>query len=251
MEMSNKFLACVAVLMMTGLALAQPKAKSKKELDAFVAIQQAQTPDARIAAADKFVTSFADSQLKSMALTLAAQAAQAKNDSGQAITYATTALDADPHDYQAMLVISGELAKGTRENDLDKEEKLAKSEKMANDAIKEIDAAAKPNPQITDDQWTGYKKDLTSQAHEDLGLAALARKKYDVAITEFKNAVDNASTPDPATMVRLATAYDQGGHPDQGIAVLDKVLAMPNLHPVIKQFATAEKARAQKALGSK
>jgi hypothetical protein len=52
-------------------------------------------------------------------------------------------------------------------------------------------------------------------------------------------------------MVRLASAYDLGGKPDQGIAVLDKVLAMPNLNPVIKQYAAAEKTRAEQAKNKK
>lgn len=249
--MNKKFLAGLVGLTMAVAVMAQPKAKSQKELNAFMAIQQAQTVDARIEAADKFVTSFADSQLKSLALTMAAQAAEQKNDAPKAIAYADSALEADPHNYQAMLVVSGELAKNTRENDLDKEEKLAKSEKMSHDAIAAIDEAQKPNPQITDEQWAGYKKDMASQAHENLGLAALARKKYDVAIAEFKTSVDSAATPDPSTWVRLAAAYDQGGQPDQGIAVLDKVLAMPNLNPIVKQFATAEKARAQQAKNAK
>jgi tetratricopeptide (TPR) repeat protein len=250
--MRKRYLAYLAGFMMACVGLAQqPMAKSKKELDAFLAIQQATTADARIAAADAFVTSFADSALKSMALTMAAQAAEQKNDSAKAITYAQTALEGDPKNYQAMLVVSGELAKTTRENDLDKEEKLGKSEKMSNDAIGAIDGAVKPNPQITDDQWTGYKKDLKAQAHENLGLAALARKKYDVAINEFKTSINDAATPDPATMVRLASAYDLAGKPDDGLAVLEKVLATPNLNPVIKQYATAEKGRAEQAKNKK
>jgi tetratricopeptide (TPR) repeat protein len=252
--MKKRLLAAAAGVMMASIALAQakgPQAKTQKELDAFLAIQQATTADARIAAADKFVTSFADSQLKAFALVLAAQAAQAKNDAPKAIAYADSALEADPKNYQAMLVISGEIAKNTRENDLDKEEKLARSEKMSREAIAEIDKATKPNPQLPDDQWASIKKDLGAQAHENLGLAAMARKKYDVAITEFKEAVDNSATPDPATMVRLASAYDQSGKPDQGLQVLDKVLAMPNLNPVIKNFATAEKARAEQAKNAK
>jgi tetratricopeptide (TPR) repeat protein len=182
---------------------------------------------------------------------MAAQAAQQRNDSPKAVAYAQTALDSDPKNYQAMLLISGEIAKGTRENDLDKEEKLAKAEKLAKDSIPLINAAEKPNPQITDDQWNGFKKDMVSQAHEDLGLAAVARKKYDVAIAEFKTSVDQAATPEPATMVRLASAYDLGGKPEDGIAMLDKVLAMPNLNPTIKQFATSEKARAEQAKNKK
>lgn len=249
--MRNTALACVAgFVMLAGSAMAQKKI-SPKEYEAWMAIQNATTVDARIAAVDKFVVSFADSTLKANALMMAAQAAQQRNDSPKAVAYAQTALDSDPKNYQAMLLISGEIAKGTRENDLDKEEKLAKAEKLAKDSIPLINAAEKPNPQITDDQWNGFKKDMVSQAHEDLGLAAVARKKYDVAIAEFKTSVDQAATPEPATMVRLASAYDLGGKPEDGIAMLDKVLAMPNLNPTIKQFATSEKARAEQAKNKK
>ncbi len=249
--MRKRILACMAaVLTLAALAFAQ-KPKSQKEVEAILAVQNAKTADERIAAVDNLVTKFADTEFKSWALSQAASAAESKGDAAKAIAYAQSALDSDPKSYQAMLLISGELAKGTRENDLDKEEKLARAEKLANDAIPVIAAAVKPNPQLTDDQWAGFKKDVTSQAHEDLGLVALARKKYDVAATEFKTSVDGAATPDPATMVRLATAYDQGGKPDDGIAVLDKVLAMPNLNPIIKQFATAEKTRAEQAKNGK
>jgi tetratricopeptide (TPR) repeat protein len=242
----KRALACMAgLLIVAGMSLAQKV--SKKEYDAFMAIQQATAPDARIAAVDKFVTGFADSTLKSTALFMAADAAQRKNDSPTAISYAQSALDADPKNYQAMLLISGELAKGTRENDLDKEEKLAKSEKLAHDAMEAIKTAQKPNPQLPDDQWAAYKKDMTSQADEDLGLAALARKKYPDAITHFKESIDIAANPDPATMVRLAAAYNQAGKPDDAIATTDKILALPNLNPTIKQFASSEKARAEKA----
>ena len=52
-------------------------------------------------------------------------------------------------------------------------------------------------------------------------------------------------------MVRLAAAYNQGGKPDEALAVLDKVLAMPNVNATIKQFATSEKARAEQAKNKK
>jgi len=250
--MKTKVSICVAACIgMAALAVAQPKPKTQKEALDFNAIQQATTVEARIAAADKFVVDHPTSQLKSLALYFAADAAERKNDGPKAIAYAETALEADPKNYLAMLLISGELAKSTRENDLDKEEKLSRAEKYANEAIPVINAAPKPNPQLADDQWQGQKKDDLSQAHVDLGMVAIARKKYDAAITEFKTAVDGAATPEAATMVRLAAAYDQGGKPDEGIAVLDKVLAMPNLSPAVKQFATAEKTRAEQAKNKK
>jgi len=250
--MKTRILGSVVVgIGIAALAFAQPKVKSPKEAQDFNAIQQATTVDDRIAAADKFVTDHPKSELKSLALFLAAEASERKNDGPKAIAYAETALEADPKNYQAMLLISGELARSTRENDLDKEEKLSRAEKFANNAMPAINAAPKPNPQITDDQWNGYKKDDIAQAHSDLGMIAMVRKKYDVAITEFKTAVDGASAPDAATMVRLASAYNQGGKPDDAIAVLDKVMAMPNLNATIKQYATSEKARAEQAKNKK
>jgi tetratricopeptide (TPR) repeat protein len=239
-----------AFVLLAGFAAAQ-KAKSQKEVEALQAIQNATTPDARIAAVDELVTKFADTEFKAWALTLAADAAQRKGDSMKAIVYAQSALEADPKNYQAMLTISGELARSTRENDLDREEKLGRAEKMVNDAIAAINTAAKPNPQIPDDQWANIKKDLVAQAHENLGLIALARKKNEVAINEFKASVESAATPDPATMVRLAAAYDSAGKYDEGLGVLAKVLAMPDVNPVVKQYAQAEKTRAEQGKSKK
>jgi len=70
------------------------------------------------------------------------------------------------------------------------------------------------------------------------------RKKYDVAITEYKMAVEGS--PTTTTMVRLAGVYDQAGKPNESLALLTKVLADPNVQPVVKQFAEREKLVAEK-----
>lgn len=244
-RMIRVIVACIAA---GALGLAQ-KAKSQKEVDALMAIQTEQNPDARMKKVDDFIAAFADTEFKGWAFQRAAEAAQMKGDSVKSMVYAQSALEADPKNFQAMLFLSGELARTTRENDLDKEEKLARSEKLAKDAIATVNTAPKPNPQITDEQWTTAKKDLVSMAHEDLGLAAMARKKYDIAITEFKASVEGASTPDPASMVRLATAYNDAGKPDEALAILAKLPADAN--PVVKKFAQDQKARAEAKNGKK
>ena len=45
-------------------------------------------------------------------------------------------------------------------------------------------------------------------------------------------------------MVRLAQVYNQTSKPDEALTLLDKVMAMQDLHPTIRQFAQAEKVRA-------
>jgi tetratricopeptide (TPR) repeat protein len=225
----------------------QPQPKSKEEVEALQAMFAAQDPDTRIQAADTLLAKFADTEFKSIALFFAAASYEQKGDFEKTIIYAERTLEADPGNYNAMLMLARNIAQRTKEHDLDREEKLGKVTKFAKSAEDALKTAPKPNPQLTDEQWTAAKKDLTAQAHEALGLAAMARKKYDVAITEFKTAIDDAANPDPATMVRLGAVYNLSGKHDEAIAVLDKVMAAADAHPQIKQFAQAERARAVQA----
>jgi hypothetical protein len=248
--MRNRWFAALAVFAMAGLMMGQAKV-SKKEFDAYNAVVGATTDDARIDAADKFVTGFADSKLKSAVLFFAAQAAERKNDIPRAIAYAQSSLDADPKSYQAMILIAGELARGTRENDLDKEEKLARADKLANDAIATVKDAPKPNDKLTDDQWVTYKKDFEAQAHEDLGMSLAARKKFEGAIAEYKMAVDMSAAPNSTAMIRLAQTYDTAKMPDEALAVLAKVYAIPGLDAGVKAYADREKANADRLKAAK
>src|SRR5579862_3609845 len=241
-----------AVLMTALLAMgplmlsAQPKPPAPDELKALQGILNATTVDTRVAAVDDFIKGFPKSDYRNFALTAAADAYEASGNSTKAILYYQQALDANPKDYNSMLMLAAETARTTREFDLDKEEKLAKAEKYAKDGMALIPGATKQNPQMTDAQWEDLKKDDTARGHEALGLIATARKKYDVAAREFKTATETAAAPQPSTYIRLAGAYTDGGKPDQAIATLDKVLAMPNLPDQIKSVAQAEKTRAEK-----
>jgi tetratricopeptide (TPR) repeat protein len=227
----------------------QPTPKSQKEQEAVMAVFQAQDPDARIAAAENLLQKFADTEFKAIALQVAAMSAQQKNDFEKMVIYSERTLEADPKNYNAMLMLASGLAQRTREFDLDKEEKLTRADKYANEAMGLIKAAPKPRPDITDEQWEGAKKDFTAQAYEALGVSAMARKKYDVAATNFKAAMDTGATPDAGTMVRLAAAYNNLSKPDEAIAVLDKLLATPDLNPQIKSVAQSERNNAVKIKG--
>lgn len=229
------------------MAQKQPQPKSQKELEALQAMFNAQDPDTRIKTAEELLAKFADTDFKGIALFFEAASYEQKGDYDKVVIYGERTLEADPKNYQAMLMLARNIAAHTREHDLDREEKLGKVDKYAKSAMEAVDTAVKPNPQLTDEQWAQAKKDFTAQAHEALGLAGMARKKYDVAVNEFKFAVDNSATPEPATMVRLGAAYNLSGKPDDAVAILDKVMALPNLHPSIRQFAQAERVRALQA----
>jgi tetratricopeptide (TPR) repeat protein len=225
---------------------AQPKIKSKKEAEAWNAVVSAPTADARIDAVEKLLTQFADTELKPFALQIAMDAATEKGDNERAVLYAERTLEVDPKSYTAMLTIARITAQGTKEFDLDKDEKCKKADKLATDAIEALKTAAKPNPQLTDEQWTAAKKDLMSQGYEAMGMTAMVRKKYDDAVAQFKLAVDSASDPagSVTSKVRMAAALNLAGKHDEALAVVDPLLKEANLNPAVRQFAAQEKVKA-------
>jgi len=220
----------------------QPAPKSKGEAEALQAMFGAADPDARIKAADNLITKYADTDFKALALYFESVSYQQKNDFEKMVIFGEQAIQADPKQYAALLMLAKGIAQKTREFDLDREEKLTKAEKYAKEGMAALKDAPKPSPQLTDEQWAQGKKEYMAQGHEAMGFAALARKNFDVAIPELKEALEEF--PDPVTMVRLAAAYDQTKKPDEALPLLEKVMAMPDLHPSIKQFAQAERVRA-------
>jgi tetratricopeptide (TPR) repeat protein len=239
----------LALVMAAGLAAQKPK--SKGEVEALQAAFNATTADARIDAAQKCLIKYADTEFKAILLNMIAEAYRAKGDSDNVIVYCERVLsESDKNNYQAMIMLAETYAQRTREFDLDKEDKLAKVDKYATSAIEILKTAPKPNPSVTDEQWTAAKKDYTAQAHQALGMGAMVRKKYDVAITEFKEAAEGGSSPDPASEVRLATAYDAAGKYDDALVILDKLMAKTDLNPTIRQYAQAERVRAMQGKGA-
>ncbi len=224
-----------------------PKGKqiSAKERDAIKKIQDAKTPDEKIAAVENFVTNFPDSMFKSSALFEAAQAADQKGDFAKAVSYGKLSVDAEPTRFDALLLVAGELAQHTQKYDLDKEQKLGESEKDVKQALDLIGSAPKPAG-VSDNDWAAFKKDETAEAHKDLGLIATARTNWPTAASEFKMAVDTEATPDSVLMARLGNAYNETGNYADAIAILNKVEGLPNLDPRVKAFADSELARAKK-----
>src|SRR5262249_18225154 len=159
--------------------------------------------------------------------------------------YAERAVAANPKNIDATLFLAGNIVQRTRENDLDKDDKLTKVDKYSNDALAAINASQRPQgSQITDQQYDELKKEWSSQAHAYLGVSAYIRKKYDVAISELKMAVEGTAKPQPAYEYRLAAVYQSAGKYDEAIAMADKVMNDPEAPTPFKQASQAIRAGA-------
>jgi tetratricopeptide (TPR) repeat protein len=222
------------------------KPKSPKESQAILAVQVAKDPDERIKAIENVLTNFADTDFKVALLQMAVQTEQQKNDYAQTVFYANRLLMADPKNAFALVTLASETARHTRENDLDKDEQLAKVDKWAKDAIEAAKVMPKLRAEIPDADWDSFKKDMEAQSYEALGMADAVRKNYDGAANNYKQSLAIASMPNPATLVRLAQVYMSSGKLDNANFTLDKAINTPNVPPQVKSVAEALKAEIAK-----
>jgi len=126
---------------------------------------------------------------------------------------------------------------------------LGEAQKDAEQAITVIPDVTKPvDSKMPDKAFEDFKKDGIARGHAALGMIAAKRKKWDIASQEFQTAVDSETRPDSVVMVRLGNALNESNKPADALVVLNKVLAMENLNPAVKNFAASEKNRAESKL---
>jgi tetratricopeptide (TPR) repeat protein len=233
-----------------GFSLWAQKPKSPKEQQAILAVQVAKTPDERIQAIEEVLTKYADTDFKVPLLQMAVQTEEEKGDFAQTVFYGERLLKADPKNAYAMVTLASETARHTRENDLDKDEQLSKIDKWGKDGIEAAKSAVKVRADVPDADWEGYKKDLQAQGYVALAMADALRKNYDGAANNYKQSLTLGTTPNPATMVRLAQVYMQTGKLDDAGYTLDKAINTPNVPPQIKTVAENMKAEIAKHKGA-
>jgi tetratricopeptide (TPR) repeat protein len=208
--MKPTILAVLAIALGASGLMAQLKPKSKGEADAMIALMAAARSgdnDATIKAADDLLSKYADTAYKATALNMESSAYHGKGDDDHAQVYAEQAVNADPEDYQAPLLIGGTLVQHSGENDFNNEEKLAKAEKYLNLAIENAKAAAKPVPQMPDSQWEEFRTSLIAKAHADLGRLSTLRKRLDAA-TPGSGSAEAVEKYDPAERARALAFSD-------------------------------------------
>jgi tetratricopeptide (TPR) repeat protein len=184
------------------------------------------------------LTDFADTEFKVALLTVAIQAEQQKGDYPQIVFYGERLLKDDPNNAYALVNLGAETARRTRENDLDKDEQLAKADKWAKAGIE----AAKTMPKVaaaeTDEDLDHDRKDMQAQGYVALGMADVVRRNFDGAAENYRKSIEVEATPNAATLVRLAQVYINTGKLDNASFTLDKAINAPNAPDQIKSIAT-------------
>jgi len=191
-------------------------------------------PDRGIAYCESLLAQYKNTEHKEKALYLAMLAYQQSNDFEGMITYGDMVLEENPEHWGALLSMAYVLPLRTREHDLDKEEKLARSEGYAKRALDVVPRTANPNPDaMTDDEWLVRKKDLMGDAHTSLGRIAMKRSDWVGMETSLRQALQVVSKQTGELFYQVAKALKEQGKTDDALAMLDQSIArggykMPN-----------------------
>lgn len=194
-----------------------PQAKTQPEYDAFkTAAGLANDPAAMEKAADDFATKYPDSELRLVLYRTVMHSYQSANNAEKMLDMGRKVLQLDPEDPEALVGVAEVLAERTRDTDIDKDQRLAEAQKMAEHAVETVDTDIAVPAGTPQDKVDAYKGFIRSSAYSIVGTLQFNKEKYGDAEASFRKSIDAfPSQPDPVVVLRLALALDkQGKYPD-------------------------------------
>ena len=202
-----------------------PTVKSQEEGNAVMLCMQAPDADLRIENCNKLLTDFQDTEFKENSYYLLMLSYQQKNDFDNMLIYGERTLEENPESVGALVALSYAIPLRTREHDLDKEEKLARSEDYSKRGLALVPALPKMNPDITDEDWLMTKKSLMSQLHESLGIIATKRGDPAKAEASFRKMLQVADKQTGEMFFRLAKALNDQEKYEEASDTVDQSIA--------------------------
>jgi len=216
-----------------------PQAKTQPELDAFNAASAITDAAGIEKAANDFAAKYPDSELRVLLYKNAMQAYGHNNGGDKTIEMGRKVLAIDPDDPEALLGVAGELSERTRDSDLDKDQRLDESVKMAKHAIETLDTDLTIPPNTPQERIDSYKADRKSFAFSIIGLVAYKRENFAEAETNFAKALQLYPN-DSVTMFRLALSQDKQNKYEAGLDSAGKAVMLAKDNPQIAELSQKE-----------
>lgn len=266
--MKKAFLAIVILLLVVAAALAAPQTqqpsqqpqqpqqpqqqppaqqqvgpKTVEERNAFIAFRDELDPAKQVELGNEFLKKFPDSALKAFVYAVLSNAYSMQNDFEHTIEFGEKAIQENPNNLLALLVVSSALSTRTGDSDLDREPKLKRAEDYAKHAIQMINALPQPAG-MTEPEWTARRRATEASPHASLGLVYLKRRVYNDAIEQLKMATEmNTLLPNAIDFFWLGLAYEMNKNFDLATPAFQHSI---ELGGVTKERAQAELDRIQK-----
>jgi len=227
-----------------------PQAKTQPEFDAYQAGMASIGPTAIEKAADDFAQKFVDSELRILLYKQALRCNQNANNPGKTIEMGRKVLALDGDDPEALVDVAQVLVERTRDTDLDKDQRYAEAQKLAEKALQTVDtdlAVPAGTPQEKIDQVKGF---LRSSAYNTIGTIYFnkdTKENYVKAEENLRKSIDALpSQPDPVSVLRLAITLDKQGRYTDALAEANKAVQMTKEGTPVGDPARREQSRLQK-----
>ena len=227
-----------------------PQATSPDEYAAYKALIAQQNPATAEQAAKDFDHKFPKSELRPLLYYTLMRSYQEANNGAKAVEMGRKAVQLDPDNPVELIELANLLVEGTRDTDLDREQRYADVAKYVQHGLAMMDSSLVVPPGTPPERVQQLKQYLTATAHAALGLVDFNRQNFAAAEPNLRKAAQlNTLQPDPWVYLRLAIALDHLNKYAEALQAANKVLELtPN--GVTAQLAHREKDRLQKLMGT-
>jgi tetratricopeptide (TPR) repeat protein len=185
------------------------QAKSQEELKAYQDASTLADPAKAEAAANDFAAKYPSSELRASLFMRAMSLYGQQNNTEKVIITGRQAIAADPTNPVPLVQVASALAETTRDNDLDREQRLTEAAKDAQAAIDNVDTGLLVPPNADPARVEAAKHSILTMAYDTLGMVDMDRNDYATAVTNLQKAINaNQANPEGVLYLRLSVAQD-------------------------------------------
>jgi len=175
---------------------------------------------------EEFLKKFPESRYRESVYSKLATAYLALNDMDKMFAAGEKALELNPNDVDVLSVMALVMSRRAQPGSLDFEQKIAKVEKYARQAITLLGELQKPAG-LTDEGFANAKSQKLSMAHSGLGMVYFQRQKYADATGEFEQATTLVPNADPVDYFLLGLCLQQTKRYSDAATAFEKCAASP------------------------
>jgi tetratricopeptide (TPR) repeat protein len=228
-----------------------PQAKTQPEYKDYTAAYVLNGGAALEKAANNFAAKYPDSELRVFLYSKAMHNYQNENNPAKMLAMGEKVLALDPDNSIALVLTATVLADNLRDDDADRETRIAEIKRNADRALSTVDANLVAPANATPEQIAAYKSTLQSMAHSALGIMELKTAADAAAERHLRLAADlNKTQPDPYIWYHLALAQDHQSKYADALASVNQALKYTAANADLSKLAQAERDRLVKLTAS-
>ncbi len=220
-------------------------------MDAYNAARAIAEPAKAEAAANDFAAKYPTSELRAALYMNVMNLYGQANNTEKVIITGRLAIASDPTNPIPLVQVGSALAESTRDNDLDREQRLAEAAKDAQAAIDNVDTGLLVPPNADPARVEAAKHSIRTMAYDTLGMVNMERNDYAAAVTNLQKAIDeNKTNPEGVLYLRLSVAQDHLQQYSQALDSADKAVQYSSPGSEALSLAKNQQDRMQKLVNA-